>query len=269
MTVSLRETGLRYDVDGAVATVTLCRPETRNAQSPRMWAGLAEIGRTLPESVRVVLLEAEGVSFSAGLDRRMFTVEGIPGETSLAELTTLDEAALAEAIATFQEAFSWWRRPDLVTIAVVQGHAVGAGFQLALACDLRVVADDAKFAMREPSLGLVPDLGGTRPLVEIMGFSRALEICVSGRWVEAAEAADLGLATIVVPREELEATATDLAAAMATPPPGAVAATKALLQGAGTTSYEDQLRAEREAQVGRLRALAAALAGNNPGGSGV
>ncbi len=61
----------------------------------------------------------------------------------------------------FQEAFTWWRRPDLVTVAAVQGHAVGAGFQLALACDLRVVADDAQFAMREPSLGLVPDLVGT------------------------------------------------------------------------------------------------------------
>ena len=223
----------------------------------------------MPETVRVVLLKAEGVSFSAGLDRRMFTVDGVPGDTSLAALTTLDDSALAEAIATFQEAFRWWRRPDLVTIAVVQGHAVGAGFQLALACDLRVVADDARFAMRESSLGLVPDLGGTQPLVEIVGFSRALELCVSGRWVEAAEAAELGLATIVVPREELDGTALDLAAAMSAPPAGAVAATKALLQGARTRPYDDQLRAEREAQVGRLRALAAALAGNKPGGPGV
>ena len=57
---------------------------------------------------------------------------------------------------------------------------MGAGFQLALACDLRVVADDARFAMRETSLGLVPDLGGTQPLVEAVGYSRALEICVTG-----------------------------------------------------------------------------------------
>jgi enoyl-CoA hydratase/carnithine racemase len=265
MTASLEEIGLRYEVDGVVATVTLCRSETRNAQSPRMWTALAKIGRSLPDGVRVVLLRAEGVSFSAGLDRRMFTPEGVPGDTSLAALTMLDDAALADAIAAFQDAFSWWRRPEIVSIAVVQGHAVGAGFQLALACDLRVVADDARFSMREPSLGLVPDLGGTQPLVEAVGFSRALEICLSGRWVDASEAAEIGLATIVVRRDELDATAADLATAMAAPSAGAVAGTKALLQGARTRSYEEQLRAERETQVRRLRALSDALTGNNPG----
>jgi enoyl-CoA hydratase/carnithine racemase len=262
MTSTQDSAGVRCEVDGPIATVTLCRPELRNAQSPRTWAALTDIGRGLPDGVRVVVLRAEGESFSAGLDRRMFTRDGMPGDTSLAELLTLDDDVLVDTIAIFQEAFTWWRRPDLVTIAAVQGHAVGAGFQLALACDVRVVSDDARFSMRETSLGLVPDLGGTQPLVEAVGYSRALEICVTGRWVVAAEARDLGLATIVVRRPDLEATTADLAAAMLAPPAGAVEATKALLRSATSRSQSDQLLAERLAQVGRLRALADVLTGD-------
>ena len=255
--------GLRLGLDGPVATVTLCRPETRNAQSPRMWEVLAEMGKTLGPDVRVAVIRAEGPSFSAGLDTRMLTPEGIPGDTSFAELTKLDDLALAEQISAFQEAFSVWRRPELLSIAAVQGHAVGAGFQLALACDLRVCASDVRFSMRETSLGLVPDLGGTQPLVETVGYARALEICVTGRWVEAAEAGELGLATIVVPPEELDATVADLVEAVTAAPHGAVTATKALLRTAAGRGYHDQLAAERASQVRRLRALATA-AGNKP-----
>ena len=86
----------------------------------------------------------------------------------------------------------------------MQGAAVGAGFQLALACDLRVCSTDARFSMRETSLGLVPDLTGTHPLVRAVGYARALEICVTGRWVDAAEALSLGLATSVTEPEGLD-----------------------------------------------------------------
>ncbi len=259
MTDSYADAGLRLDVDGPVARVTLCRPESRNAQSPRMWEALAEIGETLGAEVKVAVLRAEGPSFSAGLDTRMFTPEGIPGDTSFVELVELDDLALAEQISSFQEAFSVWRRPDLISVAAIQGHAVGAGFQLALACDLRVCADDARFSMRETSLGLVPDLGGTQPLVESVGYARALEICVTGRWVEAAEAHAIGLATIVVPREHLDDAVADLVAAVTAPSHGAVTATKALLRTAGGRSFHGQLGAGRAAQVRRLRALVDAM----------
>lgn len=263
MTDQCEDVGLRFDVDDAVVTITLCRPETGNAQTPRMWATLAEIGESLPSGARVVVLRAEGESFSSGLDRRMLAPPAVPGDISLAHLERLDDRALTETVATFQEAFSWWRRPDVVTIAAVQGHAVGAGFQLALACDLRVLAEDARFAMRETSLGLVPDLGGTQPLVEAIGYSRALEVCVTGRWIDADEARHLGLATIVVPREDLDGTVADLAAALIAPPHDAVTATKALLRTAAARSFPDQLSAERSAQVDRIRALPATWTGNN------
>jgi enoyl-CoA hydratase/carnithine racemase len=263
MTELYGEVGLRFETAGPVATITLGRPEARNAQSPRMWEVLADIGNSLGHDVRVAVIRAEGQSFSAGLDTAMFTPEGIPGDTSFADLVDLDDLALSEQISTFQEAFSVWRRPDIISIAAVQGHAVGAGFQLALACDLRVCADTARFSMRETSLGLVPDLGGTQPLVEAVGYARALEICVTGRWVEAAEARELGLATIVVPAAELDATVADLTGALTTAPHGAVTATKALLRAAASRNYHDQLNAERTTQVRRMRELAALMNGNN------
>ena len=256
---TLAAAGLRLDVAGEMVTVTLARPDTRNAQTPATWRALSDIGHAVGDDVRIAVLRAEGESFSAGLDRAMFTPEGIPGEQSLVELGRLGDDELGEKIAAFQAGFTWWRRPGLVSIAVVQGHAVGAGFQLALACDLRVVSDDARFAMREVSLGLVPDLGGTKPLVDAVGYSRALEICATGRWVEAAEARELGLATVVVPRQRLDASVADLVAALSEPLHGAVAGLKQLLVGAADRPYGEQLVAERLVQGGRLRDLAQAL----------
>jgi enoyl-CoA hydratase/carnithine racemase len=222
-----------------------------------MWRDLTAIGRDLlaDDTVRVVVLRGEGASFSAGLDRAMFGA-GTDDEPGLAALAGSDDAALDATIAGFQEAFTWWRDPRVVSIAAVQGHAVGAGFQLALGCDLRVLAEDAQLAMKEPSLGLVPDLAGTKPLVDAVGYSRALEICATGRWVDAAEAVRIGLASVVVRREELDQAARDLAAALLAAPAGAVRATKALLLGAAGRSHAEQQAAERVAQAGRLRDLA-------------
>lgn len=251
----LDKDGVRLAVDGAVATVTLSNPAKRNVQSPALWRALTEAGRAVPGDVRVVVLRAEGKSFSAGLDRQAFTPEGIDGEESFLELAHASDAKLDETIATFQEAFTWWRRPDLISIAAVQGHAIGAGFQLALAADVRVCADDVQFAMKETSLGLVPDLTGTHPLVSLLGYSRALEICVTGRFVHATEAERTGLANLVVPAPELDSAVADLSAALLGAPRNAVVETKALLQGAGGRTYEEQCAAERAAQTRRLRDL--------------
>ncbi|KRD10762.1 MULTISPECIES: enoyl-CoA hydratase/isomerase family protein [unclassified Streptomyces] len=252
----LDKDGVRLTVDDTLATVTLANPAKRNAQSPAMWRALAEAGRLVPGSVRVVVLRGEGKSFSAGLDRQMFTPEGIEGEPSFIDLARGDDAELDAAIAGFQEGFTWWRRNDVVSIAAVQGHAIGAGFQLALACDLRVVADDVQFAMRETSLGLVPDLTGTHPLVSLVGYGRAVEICLTGRFVHAEEAVSTGLANIAVPVQDLDATVRELATAILAAPREAVIETKALLRGAGDRTYDAQRAAERAAQARRLRDMA-------------
>lgn len=252
----LDKDGVRLTVDDAIATVTLTNPAKRNAQSPALWRALAEAGRSLPGSVRVVVLRAEGKSFSAGLDRQAFTPEGFDGEPSFIDLAHSSDAVLDGTIAEYQAGFTWWRRSDIVSIAAVQGHAIGAGFQLALACDLRVVADDVQFAMRETSLGLVPDLTGTHPLVGLVGYARALEICATGRSVLAEEAVSTGLANIAVPADQLEDAVRDLAGALLAAPRDAVIETKALLQGVQGRAYDDQRAAERAAQARRLRDLA-------------
>ncbi|MCX4574122.1 enoyl-CoA hydratase/isomerase family protein [Streptomyces sp. NBC_01571] len=252
----LDKDGVRLTVDDAIATVTLTNAAKRNAQSPALWRALTEAGRSLPGTVRVVVLRAEGKSFSAGLDRQAFTPEGFDGEPSFIDLARGTDADLDATIAEYQEAFTWWRRSDVVSIAAVQGHAIGAGFQLALACDLRVVADDVQFAMRETSLGLVPDLTGTHPLVGLVGYARALEICATGRFVAAEEAERTGLANLAVAAGQLDDAVRDLAAALLSAPRDAVIETKALLRGARERTYEEQRRAERAAQARRLRDLA-------------
>ena len=247
----LAAAGLHLDIADAVATVTLDRPEVRNAQTPAMWHALAGIGEQLPSTVRVVVVRGAGTSFSAGLDRAMLD----PGKGDVAGLLQLDDDGVSKAIDGYQQGFTWLRDPRLISIAAVQGYAIGAGFQLALSCDLRVLADDAQFSMKEPALGLVPDLTGTKPLVECVGYSRALEICATTRWVPAEEARDIGLATAVVPSEELDDAVADLVEALVAPVHAAVSETKALLQSAGRLDVPDQRLAERQAQVRRLRHL--------------
>jgi enoyl-CoA hydratase/carnithine racemase len=196
----LRAAGLAYDVKGAVATVTLDRPEVRNAQTPLMWRTLAAIGSQIPDEVRVVVVTGSGQSFSAGLDRAMLDPASGPGDTrveTVAGLLAKPDEEVSATIAEFQQGFTWLRDPRFVSIAVVQGYAIGAGFQLALSCDLRVLADDAQLSMKEAALGLVPDLTGTQPLVAAIGYARALEICATSRLVSAEEAMGIGLANLV------------------------------------------------------------------------
>lgn len=246
------EAGVRLECDGPVATVTLCRPDVLNAQTPAMWRALSAFSRDLPADVRVVVLRGEGRAFSAGLD--LSVVRG-DGADSFVELSSLPGPECADRIAEFQTAFTWLHRPDIISVAAVQGYAIGAGFQLALACDLRVLADDAMLSMAEVTLGLVPDLAGTKRLVELVGYANALEICATGRRLDATEARRLGLATLVVSPTDLDAAVSDLASALLAGDRDAVVEIKTLLAGADGRSHAEQQRAEREAQTRRFRAL--------------
>lgn len=251
----LAEIGLRFEVDGEIATITLDRPDKRNAQTFATWSGLARIGDNLPEQVRVVVVQGEGPSFSAGIDLRMFTPEGVPGQGSFSSVAQLEQTSFEKRIEQAQQGFLWLRRPEIVSIAAVHGHAIGAGFQLALACDLRIVAEDVKFCMKEPALGLVPDLTGTKPLVDLVGTAKAIDICLTARVVGAEEALRLGLAERVVPGDELARAVHDKIAELLSTNRDAATATKRLLQGARERTLEEQCAAERHEQAIRVRAL--------------
>jgi enoyl-CoA hydratase/carnithine racemase len=254
-TSSLSESGwVRTRRDGAVLTVTLDRPDQLNAQTPATWSALAEVGAALDDDVRVVVVRGEGRAFSAGLDRSMFDTSST-AQGGLGDLVRLPVEEAQERIRAYQAGFRWLRSPGVVSIAAVQGHAIGAGAQLALACDLRVFTDDAQLRLPEVTLGLVPDLTGTSTLVELVGYSRALEMCMTGRAVGAAEARAIGLATLVVPGAELEAAVADLTAALLAPPVGASRATAALVRSAVRNDFPAQDAAERAAQVQRLHDL--------------
>lgn len=247
-----------------LVTVWLDRPEVRNAQTFRTWASLAEVAGTLPPRCQVVLLRATGRDFSAGLDLRQLRPGGTD-EGSVTELLAGDDASVEGAIATFQHAFGVWRELPAVVVAVVQGRAIGAGAQLALAADLRVLAADAELVVAESRLGLVPDLGGTARLVELAGYAAALELTLTARPVGAEEALRLGLVTRLAGAEGLDGCVAELVQELLALPAAVSRATKQLVAGATGRSTDAQLAAERSAQVPLLRRLAQPLAG--PGGA--
>ncbi len=196
--------GLRYEVDGRVARITIDRQERRNALS---WALVADLRRALAEAkaddgVRVVVITGAGTqAFCAGAD--LAEAVGGPGFTQRHE----ERGELAEL---FRDLFALGKP----TIARVRGFALGGGFGLALACDLVVAADDAVFGAPEVGLGLWPFII-TVPLLRAMPPKRALELMLTGRRVEAREADRLGFVTRVVAVEELDAAVDELAQSLA------------------------------------------------------
>jgi enoyl-CoA hydratase/carnithine racemase len=240
--VELADGAVKLAIDDQVATITLARPERRNALTPAIWHALASIGDGLPDAVRVVVVRGEGPSFCAGIDIKL-----LMGQEA-GRIARAQDEDFESQVAGYQAGYLWLRNPEIVSIAAVQGHAIGAGFQLALSCDLRVLSDNAKLCMKEPALGLVPDLTGTKPLVDLVGLPRAIELCLTARTIDASEARELRLAEIVVPVGELDGAVSDLTAALLAIDPAASRATKALLAQASGNSLAEQAAAERAAQ---------------------
>jgi enoyl-CoA hydratase/carnithine racemase len=223
------------------------------------WASLARAAEIIGEEpdLSVVVLRGTGDDFSAGLDLRMLRGAAPSGEGDLRELMIKGDAEVERAIARFQRGFSCWRELPVIVVAVVTGHAVGAGFQLALAADLRILTDDAVLVMAEARLGLVPDLGGTRNLIQLVGYARALELCATAGPVDAMTAEQLGLANAVIARAELESGVAHYLDRLRAVDPRVSRSIKALMVGAGSSTPTEQLQAERNAQLPLLRRLSA------------
>ena len=244
-----------------LAEVWLTRPEVRNAQTMATWTSLARAAELIGDvpDLSVVALRGTGDDFSAGLDLRMLRGTAPAGEGDLRQLLIKGDAEVEQAIAGFQRGFSCWRELPAIVVAVVSGHAVGAGFQLALAADLRILSDDAVLVMAEARLGLVPDLGGTQNLVQIVGYSRALEICATAGPVDAVRAEQLGLANAVISRADLESGAATYLDTLRTVDPRVSRSVKALMVSAESSTPLEQLAAERSAQLPLLRRLNASI----------
>ena len=222
------------NISAGVAEVLLNRPEARNAINLEMvralHAALEELaGR---DDVRVLVLRGAGEkAFAAGAD-----IADLYGRTSREALLAIN-GRLFQAVEDF----------PLPTVAAVRGYALGGGLELALACDLRVLADDAKLGLPEVSLGIFPAAGGTRRLPRLVGDGLARELVFTGRTVGAEEALRIGLANRVVPAGRLEEEARALALEIAKN--GELALRMAKLSLVATARGQDSDAIEKAAQA--------------------
>ncbi|AIJ24640.1 MULTISPECIES: enoyl-CoA hydratase/isomerase family protein [Amycolatopsis methanolica group] len=213
---------------GPVRQLLLNRPARHNAQTPRMWAELAAAGRALgvdPE-VRCVVVTGAGGSFSSGIDLDEMR-EPAGFLRSLAAHPPGDPDPMMAEIAVAQEAFRWMAGAPFLVVAAVTGVAFGAGCQLALACDVRIVATDARLALREVRYGLIPDMGATHSLPRLVGRQHALDLILSGRELSGAEVVARGIALHDHPAAEVLDAATAYAHELARVPRAGIAHVKA------------------------------------------
>ena len=229
------------EITAGVADVRMNRPDKLNALDPAMFEALVEAGRGLRANreVRAVVLSGEGRAFSAGLDFASFQAIGDSGP----DLFARDGSSAANYA---QSAAHIWHALPMPVIAAVHGVAYGAGFQIAMAPDIRFVAPDARFSVMEIKWGLIPDMGGAQTLRHLVRSDIAKELTFTGRVVSGEEAGALGLASHVdaSPRER----AFDLAFEIASKSPDAVRAGKRLFNQAWDGSEAAGLRLEEDLQ---------------------
>ena len=218
-------------VDGHVALLRLNRPEARNALSPELMEELAgELERLDPDpAVRCVVISGSEKVFAAGADIR-----------------AMSERSFAEAL--YHPASGFWKRLAMVRtplIAAVSGWALGGGCELALACDMIVASETAVFGQPEINLGIIPGGGGSQRLTRVLGRQRAMELVLTGRRIEAAEARELGFVNRVVAGDGWLEAALELAGEVASQPPIAARLAKQAVIAAEETTLSSGLEEER------------------------
>lgn len=177
--------------EGRIAVVTLNRPERLNAYDRAMRDGLFEALAAVRDDpgVRAMILCGNGPAFSTGGD--------------LAEFGTAPSPMRAREVRWLRDVCgALWSVPA-ITIAAVHGYAVGGGFEMALLCDQCIAARDARFALPETGLAMIPGVGGTQTLARLAGIGRALHLVLAGTWLDARQAYAWGIATRIVPRARL------------------------------------------------------------------
>ena len=230
-------------VDGPVTTLTLNRPETKNALTRDLVKTLADTVSLLGESddVRVIVLTGAGGAFCSGADLK----------ASIENPDAMDR--VGEALAEYHRLIKAVVSAPKPVIAKVDGPAVGFGCDLALACDLRVLSDRAYLQEKFVRIGLMPDGGGTLWLTRMIGIGRALELLLTGDPVPAERAYELGLANHVVSVDELDDHTARFAARLAKGPPLAHAAIKRTVRAALASTVDATLALEKKGQLACLK----------------
>lgn len=226
---------LIFDVEDGVARITLNRPEAANCIDLALGRELMQVAIRCDEEagIRAVLLTGAGKMFSAGGDLKSFAAEGDRVPAALKELTVYLHAASSR-----------FARMNAPLVVAVNGMAAGAGFSLAVAGDLVIAAESAKFTMAYTAAGLSPDGSSTWFLPRLIGLRRTQELMLTNRRLSAAEAYDWGLVTQVVPDEKLQEEAQALAARLAQGPTRAYGVVKSLLASSTKEGLETQMELE-------------------------
>jgi enoyl-CoA hydratase/carnithine racemase len=223
---------------GGVADVVLERPERRNALDLELLSDLRAVLESLrrDDAVAVVVVRGSGPGFSAGIDAS--TLSSLRSEDGLRSIR-------AEFVAAV-DPLETMRKP---TVAQVHGWAFGARFELALACDLRVVSEDAKLCLPETRMGLVPDVGGCARLAALCGVGRAKELILTSATIDGRRAGELGIANRVAPADQLAAATAKLVGELRACSPAASGAAKRVIDLAAKPGHAAAMAAELEAQL--------------------
>ncbi len=228
---------IRLELTGRVAHLVLARPERRNALDESLIEALDEAVAELESAADVgaVVVRGDGPGFSSGIDA-----------ATLARLAT--PAGLDRIRGAFVAAYDRLERLPIPTVASVHGWAIGAGFELALACDLRVIAGDATMGLPETRMGVVPDVGGAGRLAALIGAGRAKELILTSAMIDGARAGRLGIANRVVPAAKLAAATAALTDELLACSTTANGLAKRLIDRAARPLWADTLDAELQAQ---------------------
>jgi enoyl-CoA hydratase/carnithine racemase len=242
---------IEFARDGSVGWVRLARPDRLNSFTVAMWHEMRALGQELRDDadLRVVVVTGKGRAFSSGIDTTEFTGGG-SAETieTGADAGSRHADPTIDGILRVQEAYSWLAEARYPTIAAVRGYALGAGLQLALACDVRVFARGAQVGLLEHKYGILPDLGGTQRLPRVVGASKAKELIWTAARIDADEAYRIGLCDRLVDEADLDAEVAALAATIAAQPPVAVQGVKRAVEAAGRLPVAEGLVVEAEEQ---------------------
>jgi enoyl-CoA hydratase/carnithine racemase len=223
---------------GAVRHIVLNRPEKRNAFNDELIkaAGRAFEDAAADDSVRVVVVRGNGPMFSSGMD--------------LGSLKDVSQSP--ENLREFREPIlNWWNLLEEMpkaTIVQIHGACIGGAMELALAADMRVMAEDAVAAILEVKIGLIPDVGGCSRLPAVVGVGRAKELIMTGRFLGAEEALNIGFANRIAPADELDAATEALCNELLSAAPRAVAFAKRVIDQAAKPALEETLAREVDAQ---------------------
>jgi len=228
---------------GSVATITLNRPEARNALSPDMVAGLGEAVRSCRTAeVRAVIISGTGGSFCSGAD-----VKGFVDQLDQGGPEALYQHLKELAGAFHRDVILEIRRLEKPVIASINGIAAGGGFSLMLACDMRIAASDARFLMAYANIGATADGGSTYLLPRLVGAGKAMDIYLASQPISAEMALEMGLISQLCPAADLDRHSLETATRLADGPTLAYGRAKALFDGSWDSDLASQLDAETEA----------------------